>query len=178
MILVPSAQRESSVELKCNNLGSEFEHCLQDDSLEQCNVNRITNNNVTDEMSCETVCDIPPEKWANLCDEWNIENDCSVTQDHASFEAFIPKNQVNLQGQCLYFSISRASFDNRASSLRCPLATESLKCRVKCTEAEVVDVMSEEMEFPEVNQVKLSSQFNIYCFRLQIIITFGLRSFC
>lgn len=155
-IVVPPVAREANVTLNCGDKGSNFQYCYETESTaDNCTIDRITTLNATDQMKCTSTCKIPPERWHEVCSEWNVESDCTIIKDQVEFDAFIPKNQITFDNNCLNFRIDHALFDNRNSSLTCAINPAYLEtsCKTVCDDPEIADVIAYEITVKDASKL-------------------------
>lgn len=156
-IFVPSIHQEARLDFKCNDDISQFTYCTPPGGrgLDPCVVDRLIHLNSTEEIKCVSRCTIPPERWHEICNKWQIEEDCTVIKDDARFTAYVPKNTISNSGNCLHFGISGATFGDRNSSLSCAAKKDLFEtsCRTVCDEPEVADIISEEITVKEASKL-------------------------
>lgn len=151
---LPAVNREATVMLVCDE-SSHFYFCLDDEDADECAFERITSSESTDEIKCESVCRITEQQWNVLCKEWSM--DCSEKRNQIDFTAFVPRNKISADNQCLNFEISRVVHGDQNHSLTCGQEQQFRDCTVVCNDLEIVDLMATEISAKEVSTHR---QFN------------------
>lgn len=95
-------------------------------------------------MACHANCYIDPARWNETCNNWKIQEDCTIGREYLDFISYSPRKHFVITGSCLYFRAERVQLDDRVSTPFCPTGEKYFEtyCLIHCDDAKVSELIS------------------------------------